>query len=69
MVAGGVLGTVLFKRRLVVRELSLAKRKRLLALAHATVARGCSRLESLLCLETRLEVHPVLGRVAECLLC
>ena len=68
MIAGCVLGAVLLEGRLVVGQAGLAQRERLLPLLHAAEAALGGRLEGLIGLEARLEVHPVLRGVAKALL-
>ena len=68
VISGGVLGLVLVHRGLVLCHCILAKLEGLLPLLHAAVADLSSSLESLVRLETGLEVHPVLSCVAEGLL-
>ena len=68
VIAAGVLLAVLLEGGLISSERGLSELERLLALLTGAVAELCRRLESLISLEAWLEVHPVLGSVAERLL-
>ena len=68
MIALRPLGTVLFQGRLVFGEPSLFQLEWVLSLTQSIEGGASGRLEGFLCLELRLEVHPVLGGVAEALL-
>ena len=61
----GVFLTVLLHRRSVPRRRILSQRERLFAGAHLVVTDLTSGFESFVGCETLLEIHPVLGSVAE----